>query len=99
MTTEKHEPREPIELVRISELDRIAPARPRKVGHLMEESYRRGFRNGYVIGLNALYDLMNDMDREMAHEIGWDFWLYELKAWKNGDCTRLILPPVAPGRE
>src|SRR4051812_14488485 len=77
----------------------IARTEKRKVGELLEESYRRGYRDGFVIGLGTLYNLLNDMDREMAHEIGWEFWLHDLNTWMKGDCTRLILPPAPPGQE
>lgn len=63
-----------------------------------EREYRRGFRDGWVIAIDANYDLMfkSKMTREAAYNKLWNHWEKGLWDWLHGDCSAMIMPPGSP---
>lgn len=57
-----------------------------------EHAYRRGYRDGYIAGLQDAYP-----DQEIPRRL-WDFWQDTLLEWMKRGEKRFELPP-RPGRE
>lgn len=57
-----------------------------------EQSYRRGYRDGYVAALQAVYG-----NRGIPPHL-WAFWQGTLLEWQKAGETKVELPPVAPGK-
>lgn len=62
-------------------------AQPPETG---EQAYRRGYRDGYVAALQAVY-----ASRGIPPHL-WDFWQDTLLDWQKRGETSVELPPVAP---
>lgn len=58
-----------------------------------EQSYRRGYRDGYVASLQAVYGNLGIP----AHL--WSFWQDTLLEWQKAGKNRVDLPPSAPAPE
>lgn len=54
-----------------------------------EEAYRRGYRDGYVAALQAVYS-----NREIP-EKHWNHWEKTLFDWEQTVTGRMVLPPIA----
>lgn len=53
-----------------------------------EQSYRRGYRDGYIAALYAAYG-----NRGVPEHL-WNFWQDNLRKWKSEDTEKLVFPPV-----
>ncbi len=86
-TNEAAEPR--FRLYTLAELRAMPP-------ESRERAYRRGYADGWVQGIGAMWDLMfgRRLTRKAAYQAAWDFWQDELGAWRRqAPKDRLILPP------
>ena len=63
-------------------------------------SRRRGYRDGWIEALDAMWDLMfaNNMTREPAYARCRQHLEDELLPWRDGDCSQLVIPPPLPRR-
>jgi len=87
----------PFKLTRVSDLLRESLTPPPEAMIRAEEAYRRAYRDGWIMAMDAFYDRLPTLGREGAYELLWDFWLDDLRAWAVSDCTeRTLPPPVAP---
>ncbi len=64
------------------------PERPRV-------SHRRGYRDGWIEALDAMWDLMfvNNTTREPAYARCCEHLDEALRAWRDGDCSQMVIPP------
>ena len=60
-----------------------------------EVSHRRGYRDGWIEAIDAMWDLMfaNKMTREPAYARCREHWEKVLCAWRDGDCSQMVIPP------
>ena len=63
-----------------------------------EREYRRGFRDGWIIAVNKMYEGMIDhrYARLAAYMKLRDWAEKELFEWMHGDCSKLVMPPGSP---
>lgn len=63
-------------------------------------SRRRGYRDGWIEALDAMWDLMfsNNMTREPAHARCREHLEAALRPWRDGDCSQMVVPPPLPRR-
>ena len=55
-----------------------------------EQAYRRGYRDGYVAALQAVYG-----NRGIPSHL-WAFWQDTLLEWQKSGENRVVLPPSVP---
>jgi len=59
-----------------------------------EETYRRAYADGFIVGVDALGQMLLDgVDKNEAYECCWDFWHECLVDWYCDDCTKVVRPP------
>jgi len=58
-------------------------------------SRRRGYRDGWIEGIDAMWDLMfaHGMTREPAHARCREHLEQALNPWRDGDCGTMVIPP------
>ncbi len=83
----------PFKLTRVSDLLRESLTPPPETTIRAEETYRRAYRDGWIMAMDAFYDRLPMLGREAAYEALWDFWLDDLRAWAVSDCTERTSPP------
>ena len=64
-----------------------------------EHAYRRGYRDGWIAGIDTLHGLMfkEGKDRQSAYEECWQHWQFALVEWMH-DIDGRFLPPDLPAR-
>jgi hypothetical protein len=64
-----------------------------------EEGYRRGYRDGWIQAVGAMWDLVANrrLTPQAAHDVCWRHWETTLLPWAWDDCSRMVLPPPARG--
>jgi hypothetical protein len=76
-------------------LSQIPPLTDAESG-MVEEAYRRGYRDGWIQAAETMYDLMSDrqLPLQAAHDTCWNHWMTTLLPWRLGDRSQMISPPA-----
>jgi len=62
----------------------------------MGAAYRRGYRDGWAEGTDAMWDLIfaSGKGRHVSYGVCRDHWRDQLCEWAQGDYTKMVVPPV-----
>lgn len=80
----------------------FTPKTPEELEEFRESEYRRGYRDGWVQAIDAMFDLIQDKDlpassARKVYQAYHRCWVHGERAlweWALGDCSKVEWPPL-----